>query len=214
MIGLGGAFVAGVALGPFVDGWVTCQLAKDGLGRPESWRPATRWMLTAVLGVGWVATWVRVGWAGVLPAHLVWVTITSALVMTDLEHKLIPNRILYPGTVTTAALLLVGALWDRHPDRLGSAVLGAALCLLGMGLLAVLGKGAMGMGDVKLSVLLGLVCGYQGVAVALQSILAGFLIGGAAALVLMITRRARRHTQIPFAPSLVAGAWWSLLGSF
>ncbi len=212
MIGLGGAFVAGVALGPFVDGWVTRQLAKDGLGRPDLWRPATRWMLTAVLGVGWAATWVKVGWTGVLPAHLVWVTITSALVMTDLEHKLIPNRILYPGTGITAALLLAGALLDGVPDRLGSAALGAVLCLVGMGVLSAAARGAMGMGDVKLSALLGLICGYRGVTTTLQAVLFGFIIGGAAALVMMVTRRAHRHTQLPFAPALVAGAWWSLLG--
>ena len=67
------------------------------------------------------------------------------------------------------------------------------------------------MGDVKLSAVLGLVCGYWGVEVALRAILSGFLIGGVAALVLMIARRAHRHTQLPFAPFLVAGSWWSML---
>ena len=114
----------------------------------------------------------------------------------------------------TAALLLVGALLASAPDRLGSAALGAALCLTGMGLLSATTRGAMCMGDVKLSVLLGLICGYRGVITTLYAILFGFMIGGAAALVLMITRRAHRRAQIPFAPSLVAGGWWSLLGPF
>ena len=128
--------------------------------------------------------WLRASWTGALPAHLVWVTVTAVVIMTDLEHRLIPNRILYRGGATTAMLLLIGAL-------------------------AVLGKGALGMGDVKLSALLGLVCGYWGVEVALRATLSGFLIGGTVALALMVTRRAHRHTQIPFAPALVAGAWWS-----
>ena len=193
-----------------VDGWITGQLAKSELGRAEGWRPATRWMLSGAMGVGWALALHFLGWVGVLPAHLVWVTLTSALVMTDLEHKLIPNRMLYPGTAITAALLGVGSLLDQTPGRLAGALSGAALCLVGMGLLAALGKGALGMGDVKLSALLGLVCGYQGMWLALWAILSGFLIGGVAAALLVVTGAARRHTRIPFAPALVAGSWWCL----
>ncbi len=211
MIEVGGAFLAGFVIGPAVDVRITRQLARRGLDRPESWRPATRWVLSVILGTGWSAISIGVGWSGVLAAHLVWVTVIASVVVTDLEHRLIPNRILYPGGAVTALLLVVGALLDGTPGRLGSAALGAGLCLLGMGTLSVLGRGALGMGDVKLSAVLGLVCGYWGVEVALRAILSGFLIGGVAALVLMIARRAHRHTQLPFAPFLVAGSWWSML---
>lgn len=211
MMEVGGAFLAGFVIGPAVDVRITRQLARRGLDRPEPWRPATRWVLSVILGTGWAAISIGVGWSGVLAAHLVWVTVIASVVVTDLEHRLIPNRILYPGGAVTALLLLVGALLDGTPGRLGSAALGAGLCLLGMGTLSVLGRGALGMGDVKLSAVLGLVCGYWGVEVALRAILSGFLIGGVAALVLMIARRAHRHTQLPFAPFLVAGSWWSML---
>ena len=212
MIQLGGAFVAGFAIGPAMDAWITRQLAGRGLERPESWRPATRWLLSVTLGMGWAAMFSGVGWNGALAGHLVWATLTASVVITDLEHRLIPNRILYPGAAVTAILLLTGALLDGTPGRLGSAALGAALSLLVMGTLSALGRGALGMGDVKLSAVLGLVCGYWGVEVALKAILWGFLIGGVAALGMMITRRAHRGTQLPFAPFLVAGAWWALLG--
>lgn len=213
MIGWGGAFLAGLAVGPAVDAWVTRQLASRGLGRPPRWRPVTRWMLPLAMGIGWAAAWTKVGWTGTLAAHLVWVTVTAAVVMTDIEHRLIPNRILYPGGAMTGVLLLVGAAVDRTPGRLGSAALGAGLCLVGMGVLWALGRGALGMGDVKLAAVLGLACGYWGVEVALRAVLSGFLIGGVVALGLMIARRAHRRTQLPFAPFLVAGAWWSLFGS-
>lgn len=212
MRGWGGVFLAGVAMGPLLDAWITGRLAAMGLGRPKVWRPATRWILIAALGGGGSLAWLTVGWSGVLPAHLVWVTVTAALAVTDLEHKLIPNRILYPGAVLTAALLGAGAFWDGTPDRLGGAFLSAALCLLAMAGLTVVARGAMGMGDVKLSALLGLICGYQGIEVGLRAILCGFLIGGAAAVALLVAGRAHRRTEIPFAPALVAGAWVSLLG--
>ena len=212
MIRLGGAILAGFVIGPAVDAFITGQLARRGLGRPRPWRPATRWILSVILGMGWAAMLTGVGWSGVLAAHLVWATVTASVVVTDLEHRLIPNRILYPGAVVIAVLLLAGSLLDGTPGRLGSAALGAGLSLLGMGALSALGRGALGMGDVKLSAVLGLVCGYWGVEVALKGILWGFLIGGVAALGMMITRRAHRRTQLPFAPFLVAGAWWALLG--
>ena len=214
MIEAGGAFLAGVALGPLVDGWITAQLARNGLGRGDGWRPATKWMLSVAMGVGWAIALRSLGWLFVLPAHLLWVVLTSALVMTDLEHKLIPNRILYPGTGITAVLLAIGSLLDQTPGRLAGALSGAALCLVGMGLLGALGRGALGMGDVKLSALLGLVCGFQEAWLALWGILTGFLIGGAAAGVVVAAGRASRHTRIPFAPALVAGSWWCLFAGF
>lgn len=210
-MGWGGAFIAGAALGPLVDGWITRQLAVKRLKRPDCWRPATRWMLSAAMGVGWAASWVEVGWTGTLPAHLAWVMVTSAVVITDLEHKLIPNRILYPGGVLTAVLLVMGAFVDKTPGRLGPALLSGALCLVGMGMLSAAGRGALGMGDVKLSALLGLMCGYWGMETAFWAVVVGFLIGGAAALILLLSRRAQRRTQIPFAPALVAAAWLSWL---
>ena len=87
------------------------------------------------------------------------------------------------------------------------------MCLLGLGVLSALGRGALGMGDVKLSALLGLCCGYRGVEIALRAVVAGFLIGGVVGLVLILARRAHRSTPIPFAPALVAGAWLALFGA-
>lgn len=210
---MGGVFVAGMAWGSVVDGWITRQLARKELGRPDGWRPATRWMVTVGMGMGWVLTWRWVGWAGVLPAHLTWVTLTLALAITDLEHRLVPNRILYPGGGLTGLLLVSGALVDQTPGRLGGAFLGAVFCLAAMAALAVLGRGSLGMGDVKLSALLGLVCGYQNVWLAPQAVLIGFLIGGLISALLVVLGRAHRHTLIPFAPALVAGSWWCLFGA-
>ena len=212
MIWLGGAFLAGFVIGPAVDAWITRHLARRGLARPKSWRRATRWLLPVTLGMGWAVVLAGVGWTGVLAAHMVWVTVTASVMVTDLEHRLVPNRILYPGGAVTAVLLLAGALLDGTPGRLGSAALGAGICLIGMGALSVLGRGALGMGDVKLSAVLGLVCAYWGVEVAVRAVLSGFVIGGVAALGLIITRRAHRRTELPFAPFLVAGSWWALFG--
>ncbi|HEY8491950.1 MAG TPA: A24 family peptidase [Dehalococcoidia bacterium] len=123
------------------------------------------------------------------------------LAATDLDRRLLPNRITYPGV---AAALLASPLWtDRGPaEALLGAVLGFGL-MLGPSLLL----GGIKAGDIKLSALIGAVLGFPAV---LAGLAIGILAGGAAALVLLPLRG--RKTWFPYGPFLVAGAlaglWW------
>ena len=65
----------------------------------------------------------------------------------------------------------------------------------------------MGMGDVKLAGLIGLATGLGGVLIALS---VGILIGGAAAVILLIYHRFDRQATMAYAPYLVMGAWVAL----
>jgi leader peptidase (prepilin peptidase)/N-methyltransferase len=122
----------------------------------------------------------------------------------DVHHRVIPNRIVYPSLAV--ALVAVVAL-----DLSGQPVsaVGGALGLLTLGgglfLVAVVQPRGMGMGDVKLAALIGLVLGslgwaYVGVA-AMTAVLAGGL-GAVAALALGGSRK----DAIPFGPYLAGGA--------
>jgi Flp pilus assembly protein protease CpaA len=75
-------------------------------------------------------------------------------------------------------------------------------------LLALLQRGAMGAGDVKLAGLLGLMFGYP---TALQTLLLGVIVGGVVAAALLLTRRLGRKALIPYAPFLSAGGILTLL---
>ncbi|MCI0553461.1 MAG: A24 family peptidase, partial [Anaerolineae bacterium] len=89
-----------------------------------------------------------------------------------------------------------------------SALSGAAA---GFGLLlaiALLARGGMGMGDVKLAALIGLTTGLSGVLFALYI---GVLVGGIAGVVMLIKSRFRRGQTMAYAPYLVIGAWVVLL---
>jgi leader peptidase (prepilin peptidase)/N-methyltransferase len=104
-----------------------------------------------------------------------------------------------------------------------SALFGGALGFTLLLLPYVLTRGAgMGYGDVKLAALIGLVCGFPLVAVAL---LVGIIVGGLVALFLLLSRVVQsRKAAIPYGPFLVAGAmvaliwgddifqWWWALG--
>ena len=78
-------------------------------------------------------------------------------------------------------------------------------------LLAFLKPGAMGMGDVKLAGVLGLVLGWLGWGVVLFGGFLGFLLGGVLGIALMVAGKAGRKSKIPFGPFMVAGAFIAVL---
>ena len=82
------------------------------------------------------------------------------------------------------------------------ALIGGALGFGVFFLLALIGRGAMGMGDVKLAGVIGLMTGYPLVVAALAL---GIVLGGVAAIVLLVTRRAGRKGTMAYAPYLALG---------
>jgi leader peptidase (prepilin peptidase)/N-methyltransferase len=70
--------------------------------------------------------------------------------------------------------------------------------------ISLVGRGALGSGDVKLAAALGAVLGFP---LALSGLLLGVVLGGVAALVLLITRRVGRKDPIAYGPYLALGAW-------
>jgi leader peptidase (prepilin peptidase)/N-methyltransferase len=114
---------------------------------------------------------------------------------TDIERRIVPNKIVLPVTVVVLALNLVG-----HPSiEWPAAGLGAALFLF---LAALAYPRGMGMGDVKLALLLGVAVG-RSVPFAL---LAGMIFALVPSAVLFARHgAAARKMAIPFAPFLALG---------
>jgi leader peptidase (prepilin peptidase)/N-methyltransferase len=129
---------------------------------------------------------------------LVFVAALVAITRIDLEHRIIPNRIL--GPLAVAALALT-AVFEPHqlPERLIAA--GAAGGFLLAAALAY--PGGMGMGDVKLAAVMGLVLGRAVAPALLVALLAGTLAG----IGVMARRGVKqgRQTKIPFGPFLALG---------
>lgn len=147
-----------------------------------------------------------------------------ALLIVDLEHGILPNKIVYPGIVVALVLAALGSLCGFEPrvvsdSGFGLWVVDAAIGGgIGFGLLlivALISRGGMGGGDVKLAGLIGLVTGFPLVFVAM---FLGVVGGGLVAGVLLLTKVKKRKETIPFGPFLalaaVATLFWgnSLLG--
>ena len=149
---------------------------------------------------------VDVDWT--LPAYLWFVAVTVTLTLTDMDTKLIPNRILYPGTVVALVLLIGGGLIEGGP--VVRAVAGGALYFVLLFVLALIARGGFGFGDVKLAFLLGLFATYQSWDTLIVAIFAAFLLGGLVSLLLVVFRVRSRKDAIPFGPYLVLGAYVAL----
>ena len=132
--------------------------------------------------------------------------------MIDLDTHTLPNRIVLPAYLVAAVLLTAAAALTGSPERLLTALAGAA-ALFGLYLILALAyPGGMGLGDVKLAGVLGMYLGWLGWAPLVVGAFSAFLLGGLFSLVLVVTRRANRKSGIPFGPWMLAGAWLGIFG--
>ena len=150
--------------------------------------------LTACL---FVAVALRADSLGELWPGLVLVSVLVLVAAIDIEHRIVPNRVLAPAAVTA---LLLWALADpgRIPENLIAGVAAGGLLLVA----ALAYPGGMGMGDVKLVAVMGF---FLGKAVA-PALLVGFAVGVVAGVGIMLARGVEARKQaIPFAPYLALG---------
>ena len=124
-------------------------------------------------------------------------TVLVAVTLTDLEQRLIPNSIVLAGALAAIAIVAVSDPSSLAERAIAAAAAGGVLLLV-----ALVYPRGMGMGDVKLTAMLGL---YLGRAVA-PAVLIGFA-AGAVVGVAMIARHgsAARKRAIPFGPFLAIG---------
>jgi prepilin signal peptidase PulO-like enzyme (type II secretory pathway) len=134
------------------------------------------------------------------PGGIVTAVVVAALVYcatVDVLLMRIPNVITYPSVVLVLASAAIAG-WSV----LGEAALGALIGGGLIGLLVLISRGKMGMGDVKLSVLGGALVGAE---YALPALLAGSLSALPVTGVLLLARRIDRRQAIPYGPYLAFG---------
>jgi leader peptidase (prepilin peptidase)/N-methyltransferase len=166
---------------------------------------SARYPLTELALGALYATTVLVLWDA--PAEvalgLVFVTTLTAITLTDLERRIIPNKILIAAAVLGIALAAIGDPGSL-PERAIAAVAAGGLLFLA----ALAYPRGMGMGDVKLAAVMGLFLGRNVGPAILVALLVGSLVGLA-----MIARHgaAARKQAIPFGPFLALGGVAGLL---
>lgn len=145
-----------------------------------------------------------------LVAYLYFAAVSIALALIDLDVHRLPNLIVVPSYLVVIGLLAASAVLTSG----WSALLTAGIGFLGLGgvylALAVIRPGAMGLGDVKVAALSGLLLGWLGLDVLFVGAFAGIVLGGLYAIGLLLAGRGRR-TAIAFGPWLLGGTWVGIL---
>ncbi|GAA1716037.1 hypothetical protein GCM10009809_10190 [Isoptericola hypogeus] len=151
------------------------------------------------------AVWVSgPGWA--TPAVVVAAVASVALFVIDARTHRLPDAVTYPTVAVVAALLLLAALAGGTWDAALRGLIGALALGGGYLVLHLVHRAGLGLGDVKLAVLLGLVTAWFGWAELWATALLPFLLGGLVAIALLVTRRASRTTALAFGPYMLGGA--------
>jgi len=133
----------------------------------------------------------------------------AMILVTDLEVKLVPNLIMLPSL---AAMLVVGSLvgpavssltgWLWWQSLAGAAIGFVVFRVLVWIGVAVFGPGALGEGDITLATYVGAVVGFP---LVIESLVFAFALGGLGAFLVLVTRRGKLGTPIPYGPFIILG---------
>jgi leader peptidase (prepilin peptidase) / N-methyltransferase len=157
---------------------------------------------TAGLFAGMAA---RFGFSWSLPAYLVLAAGLLALACIDLEHLLLPKRIVYPVLILVTALLVVAAAATHRWHALLVAGLCAIVWFIVFFAMNAISPRVLGFGDVRLAPVLGLALGWLGVRYVLLGFFAANLIGAVIGIALIATKQMSRQQQIPYGVFLALG---------
>ncbi|CAN5796008.1 hypothetical protein BH23ACT1_BH23ACT1_14090 [soil metagenome] len=165
-------------------------------------------LATAVL---FIAAALRLGSDWALPAFLVFFAALVAVTVIDLEHYIVPNRIVLATLVVSVPLLALAALVEGDWLSLRTALIGSVAAGAGLLVINLISPRGMGMGDVKLALVLGLYLGWLDLGHVLLGLFLGFLLGAVGGVALIALKLRTRRDHVPFAPFLAGGAVLAVL---
>lgn len=143
-----------------------------------------------------------VGWSKELLFAWALISLLVIIFVSDIHYMIIPDKVLlFFGVLLVVLRLFMPSApwWDAY--------LGALVGFLLLLIIAVVSRGGMGGGDIKLFAVLGLVLGWQGILLTLLfATFFGTIIGGIG----LILGKVKRGKPMPFGPYIVLGA----LGSY
>ena len=189
--------LAGGALAPAVP-FLMARSVTSAAPRPRAFLAELLVIAAAVVVLAQPWTFfVTMAWLGYVP-------VAVALVFIDLREKRLPNVLTLWSAAGVTLLLAIDAVLHGWSPWLEGLASGATLFTIYL-LMNLLTGGAMGMGDVKLALAIGVLAGYLGWFHVLLATLIAFMVGGLVSAVLLVTKRAGRKSTMPFGPFMLFG---------
>ena len=145
-----------------------------------------------------------------IPAYLYFTAVGIALALIDLDCRRLPNVLVLPSYPILTVALAASAWWQHDWWSLARAGIGAATLLAVYLAIVLIHPAGMGLGDVKLSGVIGAVLGYLSWSALVLGAFLGFLLGAVAGIVVIARRRGDRKTAMPFGPFMIAGVLLAL----
>ncbi len=124
------------------------------------------------------------------------ITIQLVASINDLYNKTISLKLLFIGMLMGYA----GFLWLYQADVIRNQILGGVAAFLTMALLMVLSKSQIGGGDLWLMTVTGF---FTGIYSCFSILFVSITLAGICSLMLLITKKVDRRTEIPFAPFIL-----------
>jgi leader peptidase (prepilin peptidase) / N-methyltransferase len=168
--------------------------------------PRLRPVLSVVTAATWVVLAAARGRVPDLPAYLLVGAVGVALAYVDLREHRLPDVLTAVALAGGAVFLGLAAVATGDWIGYGRAWLIAGVMFAAFLGLAMLRPADLGLGDVKLAGVLGLMLGWLGWGEAVLGAFLGFLFGGLTGVLLLLAGRAGRRTAIPFGPFMLLGA--------
>jgi len=203
------AAAAGAATGLAMAAWARTGRYRRP-GETARLRLVWAWVLAPLVALSWGLLAARPQSGAVLPADLAFAAAGAAIGWVDLDVHRVPDRLLLLAVPATAVAALLGVGVTGEWSRLWTALLTSAVLAALYLVLALLGS--MGLGDVKLASLTGLVLGLHGWSAVMAGTVLAFALAGLVGGVLLI-RRHSRSDHLAFGPAMLVGAVAALLAS-
>jgi leader peptidase (prepilin peptidase) / N-methyltransferase len=150
--------------------------------------------------------------AELLPYSCV-VLIGVQLAAIDLAELRLPGRLIWLASGAASILFLLAALRDHNGTALLRALISMAALPAVYLVIAVLTRGGMGAGDIRLAALVGLALGWRSWSALIGGTLIAFGCAVIVGLILIATGRATRTSPIPYGPAMLVGTVVAILAA-
>lgn len=144
------------------------------------------------------------GWAVVVAGWVLSMGLLTASWIDVHTHRL-PRSLSYLTFGVGAPLLLIAAIVEDDMSHAVNSVIGVVVATALVGVLYLIGRGALGSGDVRLAPVVGLYSGWISVSTVALALVVSFFLAAIFALALLVLGRANRRDEIPFGPFLAMG---------